>query len=183
MRNSPGTCVNILMRCGESFAVSKHSGSSLKQHRKNGTFQRFASVVNFRVNCWLELLAKKLIGRCLILFQKKLLLSFFEVNNNDVIFYLILCEEQPLNAIHHKLQYYFFKITVSSVNNNNNNNKNNRFKANFPLRLRGYLNGTFQPVPSLDKGGGLVSGRASGHKNKCLNIPMMSTTVSSIICK
>ena len=44
--------------------------------------------------------------------------------------------------------------------------------------MRGYLNGTFQPVPSLDKGGGLVSGRASGHKNKCLNIPMMSTTKS-----
>ena len=29
-----------------------------------------------------------------------------------------------------------------------------------------------QPVPSLDKGGGLASGRASGHKNLCLIIPM-----------
>ena len=32
--------------------------------------------------------------------------------------------------------------------------------------------GTPQPVPSLDKGGGLVSGKASNHKNLCLIILM-----------
>ena len=40
--------------------------------------------------------------------------------------------------------------------------------------------GTPQPVPSLDKGGGLASGRASGHKNLCLIIPMTAVNKISL---
>ena len=47
------------------------------------------------------------------------------------------------------------------------------------IHLRNSPSGTPQPVPSLDKGGGLASGRASGHKNFCLIILM---TLHQLTC-